>query len=34
MIRRLLERLVLGSAMAVLAFVLDRRMIKALKKKR
>jgi hypothetical protein len=33
-VRRLLERVVLGSMMSVLAFVVERRMVKMLRKKR
>jgi hypothetical protein len=33
-VRRILERLVLGTVMAVLAFILERRVVKALRKKR
>jgi hypothetical protein len=32
--RRLLERVVLGSMMSVLAFVVERRLVKMLRKKR
>jgi hypothetical protein len=32
--RRLLERLVLGTMMSVLAFVVERRLVKILRKKR
>jgi hypothetical protein len=33
-IRRLLERVILGSMMTVLAFVVERRMVKMLRRKR
>ena len=33
-IRRLLERVILGSMMTVLAFVVERRLVKMLRKKR
>jgi hypothetical protein len=33
-VRKLLERVILGTAMTVLAFVLERRMVKALKTKK
>jgi hypothetical protein len=33
-VRRLLERAVLGSMMTVLAFVVERRLVKVLRKKR
>jgi hypothetical protein len=33
-IRRLLERVILGSMMTVLAFIVERRMVKMLRRKR